>query len=59
MPYLPYAVGTEVCNIFWADVDCLTVTAEGMPGYLANGEAKIFLPKTNSYFENKATEFIN
>jgi alpha-amylase len=22
MPYLPYAEGTVVCNIFWADVDC-------------------------------------
>lgn len=22
MPYTPYADGTVVCNIFWADVDC-------------------------------------
>ena len=50
MPYLPYAPGTEVCNIFWPTVDCLTVTSTGMPGVLMNGEAKIFLPKTSSYF---------
>jgi alpha-amylase len=59
MPYLPYAVGTEVCNIFWPDVDCQTVTADGMLAHLQSGEAKIFLPKSNAYFGTNATEFIN
>jgi len=30
-----------------------------MPGVLFNGEAKIFLPKSNAYFATNATEFIN
>lgn len=58
MPYLPYAAGTEVCNIFWPDFDCLTVTSAGMPAVLMNGEAKIFLPKTSAYFKQMSEKLI-
>ena len=56
MPYLPWAVGTEVCNIFWPTVDCFTITSTGMAGVLMNGEAKIFVPKSNSFFTSYYTE---
>jgi hypothetical protein len=26
MPYLPWSDGTEVCNIFWPNDDCQTVS---------------------------------
>jgi len=50
MPYLPWGEGTEICNIFWPDDDCQTVSAEGMQGHLQGGESKIWLPKSSSYF---------
>ena len=56
MPYLPYTAGTVVCNIFWPTTDCLTVSSTGMPGVLLNGEAKIFLPKSNPYFNSTGEE---
>lgn len=58
MPYIPYAPGTEVCNIFWPTVDCTTVTSTGMPAFLQNGEAKIYLPKSNAYFSAYYPELI-
>ena len=56
MPYLPYAPGTYVCNIFYPTQDCLTVTTQGMPGVLLNGEAKIFLPADSPYFNTAVEE---
>ena len=56
MPYLPYADGTVVCNIFWPDVDCETVSNGTMHAHLQNGEAKIWLPKSSSYFTNTFTQ---
>lgn len=50
MDYHPYAVGTEVCNIFWPDDDCQTVSESGIQAHLQGGESKIFLPKTSPYF---------
>lgn len=50
MPYIPYADGTEVCNIFYPDTDCQTVSGGVLKAYLLSGEAKIYLPKSNLYF---------
>jgi len=44
VPYNPYSVGDVVCNIFWQG-DCVTVTANGLPVDLDNGETKIYIPK--------------
>jgi len=58
MPYLPYADGTEVCNIFWPNDDCQTVQNGVLHAHLQGGEAKIWLPKSNSYFKSASTEFV-
>lgn len=50
MPYHPYEDGTEVCNIFWADVDCQVVSGGILKAHLQSGEAKIYLPKSSIYF---------
>lgn len=34
MPYLPYADGTEVCNIFWPDADCQVVSGGVLKAHL-------------------------
>jgi alpha-amylase len=59
MPYLPYTVGTEVCNIFRGNDECQTVNDQGMSAVLENGESKIWLPKDSSYFKAQAREFLN
>ena len=55
MPYHPYADGTEVCNIFWADSDCQVVTGGILKAHLQNGEAKIYLPKASIYFADQVS----
>jgi len=55
--YLPYADGTEVCNIFWAETDCQTVQDGKLHAYLMNGEAKVWIPKSDLTFNN-GLEFI-
>ena len=42
--YHPYSVGDVVCNVFYA-TDCVTVTTQGVPVYLNNGECKLYQPK--------------
>ena len=39
--YHPYNVGDVVCNVFFTG-DCVTVTAQGVPVYLNNGEVKFY-----------------
>eukprot|EP00360_Condylostoma_magnum_P001689 CAMPEP_0168314232 /NCGR_PEP_ID=MMETSP0210-20121227/6856_1 /TAXON_ID=40633 /ORGANISM="Condylostoma magnum, Strain COL2" /LENGTH=168 /DNA_ID=CAMNT_0008279825 /DNA_START=926 /DNA_END=1431 /DNA_ORIENTATION=+ len=39
--YHPYKNGDVLCNIFY-DTDCVTVTSQGMPIYLDNGEVKLY-----------------
>lgn len=39
--YHPYAIGDVLCNIFY-DSDCVTVTSQGVPVYLNNGEVKLY-----------------
>jgi len=45
--YHPYKVGDVICNIFYA-ADCVTVTTEGVPVYLDQGEVKLYKPKASS-----------
>lgn len=42
--YHPFKVGDVLCNIFYA-TDCVTVTNQGVPVYLANGEVKLYRKK--------------
>jgi alpha-amylase len=42
--YSPFADGTEVCNIFYPDSDCQTVS-NGLNVNLSGGESKIYVPK--------------
>mmetsp|Transcript_22649 Transcript_22649/g.40779 ORF Transcript_22649/g.40779 Transcript_22649/m.40779 type:complete len:458 (+) Transcript_22649:168-1541(+) len=44
--YHPYNVGDVVCNIFW-DGDCVTVTHDGVPVTLTNGEVKLYKLKSS------------
>ena len=49
VPNLPYSDGTTVCNIFNGS-DCQTVNGGSLDVTLENGESKIYVPKTNSFF---------
>jgi alpha-amylase len=44
LTYLPYSVGTTVCNALAAN-DCLTVTSGGMTVTLSGGLPKVYVPK--------------
>jgi alpha-amylase len=44
--YHPYSVGQVICNAFYS-TDCQTVTSAGVAVYLANGEPKLYLPKSS------------
>jgi len=39
--YHPYKVGDVVCNVLYAS-DCVTVTSQGVPVYLNQGEVKLY-----------------
>lgn len=41
--------GQVVCNIFFP-TDCVSVKSGKLPIYLDNGETKIFVPKTSTFF---------
>ena len=43
--YHPFNEGDTVCNIFYPTTDCQTVSG-GVDVYLANGESKIYVPKS-------------
>lgn len=58
MPYIPYKDGTEVCNIFWPNDDCQTISGGVLKAHLQGGESKIYLPKTSSFFANSSSFFI-
>ncbi len=42
--YHPYQKGEVICNIFYPDSDCITVSS-GFEVYLAQGQVKIYVPK--------------
>jgi len=49
VPNTGFSEGESVCNIFFAG-DCVVVKGGKVPVYLNYGEAKIFIPKTSSFF---------
>ena len=50
MPNTAFTDGQQVCNIFHPTTDCQTVTGGKVNIQLKNGEAKIYIPKTSSFF---------
>jgi len=42
--YHPFSNGEVICNIFYPDSDCITVSG-GFNVFLENGEVKIYIPK--------------
>ena len=42
--YHPYKIGDVVCNVLISG-DCVTVTGQGVPVYLNQGECKLYQPK--------------
>jgi alpha-amylase len=42
--YHPFSNGQVICNIFYPDTDCITVS-NGFNVYLKDGEVKIYVPK--------------
>jgi len=52
VPNTAFSNGEQVCNIFHPSSDCQTVQGGKVNVYLKNGEAKIYIPKSSSFFEN-------
>lgn len=42
--YHEYPVGTKLCNIYWPNDDCITVTSAGITVTLLHGEPKVYYP---------------
>ncbi len=57
VPNSGFDEGQVVCNIFYP-TDCLAIKNGILPIYLNNGEAKIFIPKTSSYFTSGDMEVL-
>ena len=51
VPNVPWADGTNVCNIFYPDSDCQTISGKKLSVTLMNGEAKVYIPKGSSYWD--------
>ena len=51
VPNLPWSDGTTVCSIYNGD-DCQQINGGSMQVTLVNGENKIYIPKTNSFFDS-------
>jgi len=51
VPNTAFSEGQEVCNIFYPTSDCQTVSGGNVNVYLKNGESKIYVPKTSSFFD--------
>jgi len=43
--YHPYKEGQQLCNIFWGQMDCISVWQGKLEVNLNGGEAKIYVPK--------------
>jgi hypothetical protein len=52
-PAAPWSDGTQVCNIFYPDSDCQTVQGGKFNLNMKNGEVKMFLPKSSSFFKTE------
>lgn len=55
-PEAPWNEGTKVCNIFYPTTDCQTIQGGKLDLWLTNGEAKIYLPSSSSYFTEEPVE---
>ena len=53
VPNTEFSEGTTLCNIFFP-TDCVKISNGKLPVVLNNGEAKVYLTKTNSFFSSKA-----
>lgn len=49
IPNTGFNEGQQVCNIFYSG-DCVKIANGKLPVYLLNGEVKVFVPKTSSFF---------
>ena len=49
---LSWSDGTTVCSIYNGE-DCQQINSGSMQVTLINGENKIYIPKTNSFFDSK------
>jgi hypothetical protein len=55
VPNSNFNEGQVVCNIFYA-TDCQTIKGGKLSIYLNYGEAKIFVPRTSSFFKGVHAE---
>jgi alpha-amylase len=46
MTFTPYEDGTQVCNVFYPEHDCQTISGGKLHAHLEGGESKIWLPKS-------------
>jgi len=53
VPNTAFSNGETVCNIFHPDSDCQTVQDGKVNVHLSNGEAKIYVPKSSKFFDDK------
>jgi alpha-amylase len=58
VPNAPWSDGTEVCNIFYPDQDCQTIQGGTINVHLQDGESKIFIPKSSSFFATEEPQFL-
>lgn len=54
VPNTGFAEGEQVCNIFFSG-DCAKITNGKLGVYLNNGEVKVFVPKSSSFFSESAS----
>jgi len=52
VPNTAFTDGEQVCNIFYPTTDCQTVQGNTVNVYLKNGEAKIYIPASSSFFRD-------
>ena len=61
VPNTAFSDGEQVCNIFYPTTDCQTVQGGKVNVFLSNGESKIYVPKSSSFFadaQEEAAKFI-
>jgi alpha-amylase len=49
VPNTPWSDGTEVCNAFYPTTDCQTISGGAVDVWLADGESKIYVPKSSAF----------
>lgn len=51
--------GQTVCNVFYPTTDCLNVSGGKINITLVNGESKIFLPQSSSFFGSNSADDVD